>query len=114
MTGVSELPTRKDEAWRYSAVERLTGAALDDWRSITVAAGETMRECFTIADGPETADTELRRLRVTVGEGARCELFAVIASAEFARVEVEVTWPKARILNWAASRWVADPRCANS
>lgn len=94
MTGVSELPTRKDEAWRYSAVERLTGAALDDWRSITVAAGETMRECFTIADGPETADTELRRLRVTVGEGARCELFAVIASAEFARVEVEVTLAK--------------------
>lgn len=94
MTGVSELPTRKDEAWRYSAVERLTGAALDDWRSITVAAGETMRECFTIADGPETADTELRRLRVTVGEGARCELFAVIASAEFARVEVEVILAK--------------------
>lgn len=91
MTGLAELPTRKDEAWRYSAVERLQGAVLSDWREISVEAGDTLRECFTIADGPDTADTELRRLRIHVGEGARCEVFAVIASAEFARVEVEVT-----------------------
>lgn len=91
MTGTLDLPTRKDEAWRYSAVERLQDVTLDDWRVIDVQAGETLRETLVIADGPETADTELRRIRVAVGENARCEIFAVIASADYARVEIEVT-----------------------
>ena len=56
------LPTRKDEAWRYSAVERLDGADLDAWREIAVPAGETFRECLTIEDGDTT---HLHRLRVT-------------------------------------------------
>ena len=82
------LPTRKDEAWRYSAIERLGSADLDDWREIAVPAGETFRECLTIEDGDTT---HLHRLRVTLGEGARCELFAVIAAGLLGRIEVEVT-----------------------
>lgn len=86
------LPTRKDEAWRYSAVEALEGVDLDAWREIEVPAGETFRECMTIEDGPETEGaTVLRRLRVTLGQGARCELFGVIAAGRFGRIEVEVT-----------------------
>ena len=83
------LPTRKDEAWRYSAVERLQGEALDDWREIKVEAGDSFREILVIADGASNP-TELHRWRVTVGEGATCELFAVLASAEYARLEIEV------------------------
>lgn len=87
------LPTRKDEAWRYSAVERLQGEALDDWREIRVEAGDSFREILVIADGASNP-TELHRWRVTVGEGATCELFAVLASAEYARLEIEVTLNK--------------------
>ena len=87
------LPTRKDEAWRYSAVERLQGEALDDWREIKVEAGDSFREILVIADGASNP-TELHRWRVTVGEGATCELFAVLASAEYARLEIEVTLNK--------------------
>ncbi|MDG5748032.1 SufD family Fe-S cluster assembly protein [Qipengyuania sp. XHP0207] len=90
MSEVADLPTRKDEAWRYSRVERLQGVSLDNWRTIDVAAGESFRDTLVIADGEKTRPTELHRWRVTVGEGATCELFAVLASAEFARLEIEV------------------------
>lgn len=89
MTEAAALPTRKDEAWRYAAVEALT--ALPEWRDISVPAGESMREFLIIEDGDETIMTEITRLRISVGEGARCEIFGVIASREYARVEVEVT-----------------------
>ena len=91
MTETTELPTRREEAWRYSAVERLQGVALDQWRAIDVAKGATFRDTLVIADGADTRPTELHRWRVTVGEGARCELFAILASAEYARLEIEVT-----------------------
>jgi Fe-S cluster assembly protein SufD len=85
----SALPTTREEAWRYAAVDRLT--SVPEWQDIAVAASETWRDCILIEDGEDTPETDIRRLRVTVGEGARCELFAVLASAEYARVEVEVT-----------------------
>ena len=91
MPEAAELPTRRDEAWRYSAVERLQGEALDDWRTIDVAAGETVHETLLIADGGATKPTELHRWRVTVREDATCEIFAVLAAAEYARLEIEVT-----------------------
>ena len=88
----SALPTRKDEAWRYAAVEALRGVPLDDWRAVEVAAGESFRDCLVIADRPDQQEgTVLSRLRVTVGEGGRCELFAVLAAELYARVEIEVT-----------------------
>ena len=92
MPEAAELPTRKDEAWRYAAVEALQGVALDDWRAIEVAAGESFRECLLIADRPgEREGAELRRLRIILGEGASCALFAVLAAEIYARVEIEVT-----------------------
>ena len=94
MPEAAELPTRRDEAWRYSAVERLQGETLDDWRTIDVAAGETVHETLLIADGGDNRPTELHRWRVTVREGATCEIFAVLAAAEYARLEIEVTLHK--------------------
>lgn len=91
MNALTALPTRKDEAWRYSAVEALAGADLDAWRAIDVPAGESYRECLTIEN---SEDTELRRLRVSVGEGAQCELFAVIAAGKLGRIEVAVRLAK--------------------
>ena len=94
MPEAGTLPTRREEAWRYSAVERLQGAALDAWRTIDVPPGESLRDTLVIADGEDTSQTELHRWRVTLGEGARCELFAVLAAAEYARLEIEVTLHK--------------------
>ena len=94
MPEAGTLPTRREEAWRYSAVERLQGAALDAWRTIDVPPGESLRDALVIADGEDTSQTELHRWRVTLGEGARCELFAVLAAAEYARLEIEVTLGK--------------------
>ena len=76
-----------------SAEERLQGEVLDDWREIKVEAGDSFGEILVIADGASNP-TELHRWRVTVGEGATCELFAVLASAEYARLEIEVTLNK--------------------
>ncbi|UOR16112.1 SufD family Fe-S cluster assembly protein [Qipengyuania aquimaris] len=90
MTGTLDLPTRKDEAWRYAAVEKLRAEDLTDWRTIDVAAGETMREILVVSD-ENASEIEVHRLRVNVAEGARCEIFGAIASADYARVEVEVT-----------------------
>ncbi|UOR09175.1 SufD family Fe-S cluster assembly protein [Qipengyuania flava] len=94
MTATGTLPTRREEAWRYSAVDRLQGANLDAWRVIDVAAGESLRDTLVIADGGDTKPTELHRWRVSIGEGARCELYAVLAAAEYARLEIEVTLAK--------------------
>ena len=94
MPDAAQLPTRREEAWRYSAVERLQGVPVDAWRTIDVPAGETWRDTLTISDGSDTHETELHRWRITVGEGSRCEIFAVLAAAEFARLEVEVTLGK--------------------
>ncbi|EDL49759.1 SufD family Fe-S cluster assembly protein [Erythrobacter sp. SD-21] len=92
MSDVATLPTRKDEAWRYAAVDRLRDSDLA-WRQIDVAAGESARELLLVTE-ENSGETEVTRLRVNVGEGARFELFGVIASADYARVEVEVTLGK--------------------
>ncbi len=93
MGELATLPTRRDEAWRYadiSAVEALGLAALDDWRVLNIAAGETHRETFVL----DSAAAPVTRLQVTIGAGARAEFFAVNASNGSARLEVEVTLAK--------------------
>ncbi|TCD06628.1 SufD family Fe-S cluster assembly protein [Erythrobacteraceae bacterium CFH 75059] len=86
------LPTRRDEAWRYSDTDAVAGMDLgrfDHWDDVDVPAGETVRRCVVIADAGEPSDTtELRRLRVRVADGGRCELFVVVSSGRLGRVEV--------------------------
>lgn len=87
------IPSRKDEAWRYAAVEKLRAGDLDAWRQIDVAPGEKVRELLVVNDG-DSGEIEIARLQVNLAEGARCEVFGVIASADYARIEVEVTLGK--------------------
>ncbi|MEO0462529.1 MAG: SufD family Fe-S cluster assembly protein [Pseudomonadota bacterium] len=87
------LPTRRDEAWRYadiSALERLGVEALDAWETITLASGETWRRAMVVGSHAP----ELHRIRLTLGESARAELFVTNAGADYTRVEVEVTLGK--------------------
>lgn len=87
------LPTRRDEAWRYAdipALERLGVDALNAWEEIAVAAGDTYCDAMVIgSDAPE-----LRRIRLSLGEGARGELFVSNIGRDYTRVEVEVTLAK--------------------
>jgi len=93
MTEAATLPTRRDEAWRYADIDALKGLgveALDNWQHIAVPAGETVRDTFVIgSDAPE-----LRRIRVTLGEGARAEFFVTNVGGDYTRLEVEVTLAK--------------------
>jgi len=87
---MSQLPTVRDEAWRYAdfdAVGTFAPEAFDDWKEISLEAGETRRQCMMLgSDAPE-----LHRIRLTVGKGARAELFVVIAGTDYTRVEVQVS-----------------------
>ena len=84
-----ERPTQKDEAWRYAdfaALATLAPERFGEWKEIELAPGERRRKCLVLdGSGPE-----LHRVRLAVGEGARAELFAVNAGADYARLEVEV------------------------
>ena len=84
-----ERPTLKDEAWRYadfSALATLAPERFGEWKEIELAPGERRRKCLVLdGSGPE-----LHRVRLAVGEGARAELFAVNAGADYTRLEVEV------------------------
>ena len=89
MPEAATLPSNRDEAWRYAdigALARLGAGALDEWKDIALAPGETRCHAMVVgSDGPE-----LHRVRLTLGEGARAEMFAVIAGSDYCRVEVEV------------------------
>ncbi|MBA4083048.1 MAG: hypothetical protein C0496_17560, partial [Erythrobacter sp.] len=90
---VATLPTRRDEAWRYAdmdGVARLGAGALDHWREITVPAGETFRACHVVgSDAPQVS-----RMRVTIEEGARYDLFVTNAGSDYTRIEIEVRLAK--------------------
>jgi Fe-S cluster assembly protein SufD len=82
------LPTRRDEEWRYADAEALAGltlADLDVWHEAELAPGETRRKCLVLDD----ECPGLHRVRLTVGEGARAEIFAVASASVYTRLEVE-------------------------
>ena len=87
------LPTARDEEWRYadfSALKTLAPEEFGRWKDLELAPGETRHKCL-ILDG---ASPELHRVRLTVGEGARAELFAVNAGGDYLRLEVVVRLAK--------------------
>ncbi|MEM6857168.1 MAG: SufD family Fe-S cluster assembly protein [Pseudomonadota bacterium] len=90
MTETKTFPTRRDEAWRYAdidALSRVGADALDEWEEITIEAGEALRHAMVVGSNAP----ELHRIRLTLGEGARAELFVTNIGRDFTRVEVEVT-----------------------
>lgn len=83
------IPTTHDEDWRYAssdALARLAPEAFDVWKEIELAPGET-RAKVLVLDG---SGPELHRVRLTVGEGARAEIFAINTGTDYLRLEVEV------------------------
>jgi Fe-S cluster assembly protein SufD len=82
---VLALPTRKNEAWRYSdldAVARLwpVGPAI----VIHVAAGETVTRHLV-------AESGIHDFAITLGAGARMDFHVLNASAGYGRIAIDVT-----------------------
>lgn len=90
MTLAATLPTNRDEEWRYAdipAVTALGADALDAWHEAVLALGEVRTKDLLLDDSAPG----FHRVRLTVGAGARAELFAVISASSYTRLEVEVT-----------------------
>ncbi len=88
MTALAPLPTRKSEAWRYADIAALT-RVWDDLaapEAIAVAAGET--RAMVVDSLPPSG---IRRLDVTVGDSATFTLRALVANADYGRVEIRAT-----------------------
>ncbi|BBC71497.1 conserved hypothetical protein [Altererythrobacter sp. B11] len=83
------LPTIKQEEWRYAdfvALERLDQRAFSEWQEVALAPGEVRRHAMVIGgDAPE-----LHRIRITLAEGARAELFVANVGDDYSRLEVVV------------------------
>ncbi|GGD62223.1 SufD family Fe-S cluster assembly protein [Erythrobacter arachoides] len=85
----TQMPTLRDEDWRYAnsaALERLTPADIDTWQDLRVAPGAVQRQTFVLDD----SRPGVHRLRITVAEGGRAEIFALACASTYARLEIEV------------------------
>lgn len=90
MNQLASLPTRRDEPWRYADFTALEALAPEDFgrrREIAVAPGEMHSECFVL----DEASPGLHRLRLSLGAGARAEIFAVLSAGAYTRLDIEVT-----------------------
>ena len=89
MSELAALPTRRDEAWRYADFTALETLAPADFgqREIALAPGETRSETFVL----DEESPGLHRLRLTLGAGARAEIFAVLSAGAYTRLDIEVT-----------------------
>lgn len=91
---LTHLPTHRDEEWRYGDLQSLEGldvSAFERWRDIEVAPGEGHRECIVLEGRGEAW---LERLRVKVGAGGHCAIFAVNTAGRYARCEIVVRLAK--------------------
>lgn len=83
------LPTRRDEAWRYSDLDALAKV----WptpapETIIVAAGESATR--VIVQDEAAGAIVVRDLAITLGDGARADIFVLNAGGALGRVAIDV------------------------
>lgn len=83
------LPTRKDEAFRYSDIAALVSVpSRDTVESVTVAAGESItRQIINIAD---VAHVFVHNLSIIVEANGGCELHVLNAGGKLGRIVIDV------------------------
>jgi len=83
------FPTHKQEEWRYDDLEALQPV----WEQfaepivLTVGAGEKLEEVWL----PVAEDVQLRRVRLSLGDGARARIVALNNAPVYGRIELEVS-----------------------
>ena len=83
---MSALPTRRDEAWRYSDIDAVTAAwPLPAPESIIVPAGGHFRRAIIQDEGA------IHRIEMSVGKGATASLHILNIGGTYGRIELAVT-----------------------
>ncbi len=83
------FPTHKQEEWRYADLDALRPV----WErfaepvTVTVGAGEEFEEIWL----PVADDVQLRRVQLSLGEGANARIFVLNAAPVYGRIELEVS-----------------------
>ncbi len=84
---MSALPTRRDEAWRYSDIDAVRSLwPVSAPECIVVAAGETMR-LDRIVDGT----TEIAAFEIVLEQGASATLNVLNIARRYGRIAIEAT-----------------------
>jgi Fe-S cluster assembly protein SufD len=86
---VIALPTRRDEAFRYSDTEALSRIWPVASERVVVAAGETQR--FEIVNLADAEDVVVRNLEIVLEAGARAELHILNAGGRLGRIALDIT-----------------------
>ena len=80
------LPTRHDEAWRYSNIDALTRAwPLPAPESIIVPAGRAFARTIVQESGT------IHQLDIAIGKGANAEIHVLNIGGDYGRIELNVT-----------------------
>ena len=83
------FPTRKQEEWRYADLDALKPVwdQLSDAATLPVAPGESLEQVWL----PTGEDVQVRRVRLSLGDGAKARIFALNIAPVYGRIELEVT-----------------------
>jgi len=83
---MTALPTRRDEAWRYSDIDAVTAAwPLPAPESIIVPAGGDFRRAIVQDAG------DIRQIELVLGKGATVSLHVLNIGGTYGRIELAVT-----------------------
>ena len=83
------FPTRAQEAWRYADLDALKPIweQLADVATLVVAPNEQLEQIWL----PSTDDVQVRRVQLSLGEGAKARIFALNNAPVYGRIELEVS-----------------------
>jgi Fe-S cluster assembly protein SufD len=86
MNNTSALPTRRDEAWRYSDIAAVQAAwPLPEAEHVVVPAGDAFTRTI-IQDGGS-----IHQLDLAIGKGATAAIYVLNIGGDYGRVELNVT-----------------------
>ncbi|MEP7315366.1 MAG: SufD family Fe-S cluster assembly protein [Sphingomicrobium sp.] len=85
---MNALPSRKDEAFRYSDIAALgeVWGALATPEIVEIAAQQRLQQIWL----PSGEEIDVRRVEMTLETGASAHIFALANAARYARIEVDV------------------------
>jgi Fe-S cluster assembly protein SufD len=83
------FPTKAQEEWRYADLQALKPVwdELGGTATLVVAAGESLDEVWL----PSGDDVQVRRVQLSLGEGASARIFALNNAPVYGRLELQVT-----------------------